>query len=285
MNNSVDRLDRLIDTHCHLDFEAFDTDRPEVIARAAAAGVTRLIIPAINAESGAAALHLAATYPGIYVGVGIHPNDTKDYDPALLVSIGEQAREAKCCAIGEIGLDYYRDWSPKADQRRAFEDHLMLAAAVGKPVIIHNREAAEDVIAILRAWIGGLDGDLRARPGVLHSFSASWEIAEQALDLGFYLGFTGPVTFKNAEDTRRIAAAAPLERILVETDAPYLTPHPHRGQRNEPRYVRLVAERLAALRNMSDADFFALTTGNAERLFQLPIVARAEDVTVNAPDH
>jgi TatD DNase family protein len=259
----------LIDTHCHLDLEAYDEDRAAVIDRAAAQGVTRIINPATTIESGAAILKLADAYPGLYAAVGIHPNDSAAYRPADLQVIETQARHPKVVAIGEIGLDYYRDWSPPAQQRAAFESQLALAAQLGLPVIIHNREASEDVLAILAAWVPTLPEALRERPGVMHSFSAPSATAESALALGFCLGFTGPLTFKNAHSLRSIAAAVPLDRLLVETDGPFLTPQPHRGQRNEPAYVRLVAERLAALRNLSEAAIQEITTRNAERLFGL----------------
>ncbi|MFQ5435903.1 MAG: TatD family hydrolase [Anaerolineae bacterium] len=166
-------------------------------------------------------------------------------------------------AIGEIGLDYYWDKTPKATQRRAFGLQLELAAALGLPVIVHNREASADVIAMLAE--SPLNG--RPQPGVLHSFSGDWGTAVAALDMGFYLGFTGPLTFKKAADLRQIAARIPADRILVETDAPFLTPHPHRGRRNEPAYVAFVADKLAEVRGVDTAVIAEQTTVNAETLF------------------
>ena len=260
----------LVDTHCHLDSDDYDADRADVIARAAANGVTRIINPAVDVASGKAVLALTASYPALYAAVGIHPNSTANIDDKALAAVEAQARNAKVVAIGEIGLDYYRDWSPKEKQRIAFEQQLTLAAQLELPVIIHNREASDDVMAVLAAWVPTLPLSLRDRPGVLHSFSAPRAAAEKALALGFYLGFTGPVTYKNADDLRSIAAAVPLDRLLVETDGPYLTPQQHRGQRNEPAYVRFTAERLAALRAMPDEALEEATTQNAERLFKLP---------------
>lgn len=264
----------LIDTHCHLNFDAYDADRDAVIARAAAVGVGRIINPAVDLASGAAALALAARYPEIYAAVGIHPNDTAQFTPADIEAITEQARAPKVVAIGEIGIDYHWDDSPKATQRTAFEAQLALAARLGLPVIVHNREASDDVIAVLRAWVAALPESLRARPGVLHSFSAPPAIAEQALALGFYLGFTGPLTYKKADELRAIAGRVPLDRLLVETDGPFLTPQApptvNRSQRNEPAYVRFVAERLAALHGLDVSQIAAHTTANAERLFALP---------------
>ncbi|MEP7288742.1 MAG: TatD family hydrolase [Chloroflexota bacterium] len=259
----------LIDTHCHLNFDSYDTDLAEVIARAAAAGVTRIINPAVDIETGANALQLATQYPGVYVAVGIHPNSTSTYTAADLAAVESQAAQPKVVAIGEIGLDYYRESSPKDQQRIAFEAQLALAARLELPVIIHNREASEDVMAVLASWIPTLPESLRARPGVLHSFSAPRAIAQQAIALGFYLGFTGPITYKNADDLRSIAAAVPLDRVVVETDGPFLTPTPFRGKRNEPAYVRYTAERFAVLRNLPIEAVETATTHNAERLFGL----------------
>lgn len=259
----------LIDTHCHFDFEAFAPDRDALWQEALAHGVTRLINPAVDLESGARALELSARYAGVYVAVGLHPNETAEYAPSLLDRIAEQAAQPKCFAIGEIGLDYYWDRSPKAQQWRAFEDQLALAARLGLPVIIHNREATDDLLSILSAWQASLPEARRERLGVLHSFSASLESAERALTLGFYLGFSGPITYKKADDLRRVAANTPLDRILIETDAPYLTPHPHRGKRNTPAYVRYVAEELARLHSCSFEAIAQVTTQNAEQLFRL----------------
>jgi TatD DNase family protein len=257
----------LVDTHCHLDFDAYDADRDEVVVRAAERGVTRILNPATDLGSGAAAIRLAERYPGVYAAVGVHPNSTAQVTAAILPDIEAQANYSKVVAIGEIGLDYYRDWSPKAQQRVMFESQLELAARLELPIIIHNREASDDVLAILAGWVPGLPPGLRDRPGVLHSFSATREAAERAVALGFYLGFTGPITYKNAQDTRLIAAGVPLDRVLVETDGPFLTPHPHRGQRNEPAHVTYIAERIAAERHLSVEDIHSATTANALRLF------------------
>lgn len=259
----------LIDTHCHLDYESYDADRAAVIARATDHGITRIINPATDIASGQAALGLADQYAGVYVAVGIHPNSTASYLSSDLEQIEAQAQHPKVVAIGEIGLDYYRDHSPKAQQWLAFEQQLTLAARLQLPVIIHNREASDDVLSILTQWVKTLPDHLQEQPGVLHSFSAPQTIAEQALALGFYLGFTGPITFKTADDLRAVALVVPLDRLLVETDGPFLTPHPYRGKRNEPAYVRYVVERLALLHNVTPEVIETSTTGNAERLFNL----------------
>lgn len=260
---------RLVDTHCHLNFSSYDGDRDNVIERAALAGVDRIIIPAIDGKTAQEALTLTEHYPGIFAAVGIHPNSTAHFHPSQLELIGDFVRRPRVVAIGEIGLDYYWDKSPRADQIRALEAQLQLAVELELPVIIHNRDASDDIIAILETWATALPSALRDRPGVLHSFSATQIIAERALAAGFMIGFTGPVTFRNADGLRTIAAATPLERILIETDGPFLTPAPHRGQRNEPAYVRLIAERLATVKGISLEDFAAASTANAERVFRI----------------
>lgn len=259
----------LIDTHCHLNFHRYDDDRAAVIQRAADAGVTRVIIPGINIETSREAIALTQQYDGVYAAVGVHPNDTADFHASQLDTLRELAAAEKVVAIGEIGLDYHWDKSPKDVQARAFRVQLALAAELELPVIIHNREASADVLPILEDWAQTLPDTLKERPGVLHSFSAPLEFAERALAAGFYLGFTGPVTFKNADDLRRVAARVPLDRLLVETDGPFLTPAPHRGKRNEPTYVPHIAERLAKLHQISIAEIEAATTANAEHLFRL----------------
>jgi TatD DNase family protein len=205
----------------------------------------------------------------------VHPNSSAAWQPDWLDGIRAFAAHERVVAIGEIGLDYYWDSSPPSIQQHAFAAQLALAAELNLPVIVHNREASADVLRLLAD--SALNG--RARPGVLHSFSASWEIAQAALDMGFYLGFTGPVTFKKADELRAIAAAAPLDRLLIETDAPFLAPHPYRGKRNEPAYVALVAERIAAVRGLSVAELSDITSANAIRLFgaRLQPEARAGD--------
>lgn len=264
----------LIDTHCHLDFEWYDADRDEVVARAAAAGVTRIIVPGIDLDSSRQAITLAEKYEGVYAAVGVHPNSSAAWQDPWLDSLRVLAQHRKVVAIGEIGLDYYRDRSPRPVQHRAFQAQLALAAELGLPVIVHNRDASADVLRLLR------ESPLTTNPqpptpgpqprlGALHSFAADWPTAEAALALGFYLGFTGPITYKNAEELRQIAGRVPLERLLIETDAPFLSPHPHRGQRNEPAYVALVVERLAALHNLPLNQLAEQTTHNATYLFDL----------------
>lgn len=260
----------LIDTHCHLNFHKYDEDRDAVLQRAKDAGVNRVIIPAIDLESCQEALDLSEQYDGIYVAVGIHPNSTIGFDDRTFNQVHEWASHEKVISIGEIGLDYHWDKSPKDVQRKAFERQLDLATKLELPVIIHNREASDDVMAILEHWATTLPDSMKDRPGVLHSFSAPADIADRALAIGFYLGFTGPITFKKADELRDIAKTVPLNRILVETDGPFLTPHPYRGKRNEPAYVQYMTQKLAELHNLSYEQMAHHTTANAERLFNEP---------------
>ena len=257
----------LVDTHCHLNFHRFDKDRAAVLKRAHEAGVERIIIPAIDLPSCAEALQLAEAQPGLYAAVGIHPNSSHNFDASSIDKLRELAAHPKVVAIGEIGLDYHWDKSPKPKQAAALKKQLQLASELALPVIIHNREASDDVIALLADWASSARS--RDRLGVLHSFSASASIAKRAIELGFYLGFSGPLTFKNASKLREVARATPIERLLVETDAPFLTPAPHRGKRNEPAWVRHINARLAALHGMTPEQMARQTTRNAERLFSL----------------
>ena len=253
----------LVDTHCHLDFERFDPDREQVVIRAAESGVTRIIVPALDLDNCHNVLKLADTYPAVYAAVGVHPNSSSGWQDEWIETIRSFAQHEKVVAIGEIGLDYYWDHAPREIQHQALKAQLSLAADLDLPVIIHNRDSSADVIRLLAD--SALNG--RPRPGVLHSFSAPWETASAALDMGFYIGFTGPVTFKKADDLRQIVKRVPLDRILVETDAPFLAPQPRRGKRNEPAYVTYIAERIAALHNIDGADFAQQTTANAADLF------------------
>jgi len=253
----------LIDTHCHLDFDRFDEDRDAVLQRATAASVERIIVPALDLENCAQVLALADHYAEVYAAVGVHPNSTVMWESTWLDSVRLFAAHPKVVAVGEIGLDYYWDDSPKEVQHEALAAQLELAAELELPVIIHNRDASEDVLRLLAE--SPLAG--RERPGVLHSFSTESAVAEAALKMGFYIGITGPVTFKKADDLRAVVAKLPLDRILVETDAPFLAPQQRRGKRNEPAYVAYVAEQIAALHGLSSEELARITTRNARRLF------------------
>jgi len=248
----------LIDSHAHLDFPQFDDDREAVIERAREAGLVAILNAGTSLESSRAALTLAERHDFIYAAVGVHPHDADTLTPDVLSALRALARHPKAVAIGEIGLDYYRDLSPRPVQRRAFGDQLALASELALPVVIHSREAHQDVLAALQGWEG---------TGVLHSYSAGPERLEEALALGFFISISGPVTFRKANLLRTVAAMVPLERLLVETDCPYLTPEPHRGRRNEPAYVRYVARAIAAARGTSEQAVAQVTTDSACRLF------------------
>jgi TatD DNase family protein len=257
----------MVDTHCHLNFDSYNEDREAVIERAARLGVSRIIIPAVDMESCEEAMALAEQHEGIFAAIGVHPNSTADFETAMIARLRDWSKGKGVVSIGEIGLDYYWDKSPKAKQFEAFEAQLALAAELELPVIIHNREADEDVMAILESWVTTVPATMKARLGVLHSFSAPMAVAERALALGFYLGFTGPITFKKADDLRNVAQYVPLERLLVETDGPFLTPEPYRGKRNSPEYIPYIVDRLAALHSLSSEELAKITTENAVRLF------------------
>lgn len=263
----------LTDSHTHLDFPQFDADREAVIERAREAGLVAIVNVGTSLSSSRAAVTLAERYDFIYAAVGIHPHDAKTVTPEVLAELRTLARHPKVVAVGEIGLDYYRDLSPRDVQRRVFADQLALAAELALPVVIHSREAHDDVLAALRGWSGlPPGGGTEGGTGVLHSYSAGPERLEEVLGLGFSIGISGPVTFPKANRLRAVAAAVPLERLLVETDCPYLTPQPYRGRRNEPAYVRYVVEAVASARRMPAEAVARAATDNARRLFSIPSV-------------
>jgi TatD DNase family protein len=257
----ADTPPRLVDTHCHLDFEQFDADREAVLQAAREAGVVRVLIPAVDLATSRRAVELAERYPDVRAAVGVHPNYTQGFSDETLAELRDLAQHPKVDAVGEIGIDLYWKTVSQSEQTFAFRAQLALAQELGRPVIIHDREAHAPVMAelSLAAPEAGV---------VLHSFSGDQALAEAALAAGYYLGVDGPLTYKKNDDLRAIFRAAPADRILVETDAPYLTPQARRGTRNEPAYVRFVAERLAEIRGQPLAEMAAITTGNAARLFR-----------------
>jgi len=256
----------LIDTHAHLDEEAFDPDRAEVVARAAAAGIIRIVTIGTTADTSRRAVEVAANYPSVYAAVGIQPNYAAQAKAGDWEVIEGLASESKVVAIGETGLDRYWDYAPFDVQIDYFQRHIGLAQRLGKPFVVHCREAEADVVAQLRAAAGG--GPLR---GVMHSFTGSLETAEACLELGLYLSFAGMLTYKKSQALRDLVKELPLERIVVETDSPYLAPQPMRGKRNEPAFVRVTANALAELAGMPQEEFARQTTANACRLFGLSL--------------
>ena len=253
----------LVDTHCHLDFPQYDEDRPAVVARALENGVERIIIPAVDLETIPRILKMAEATPQIYAAVGVHPNSTGDLPADWLYQLEEYADHPKVVAIGEIGLDYYWDRVAVEVQKEAFAAQMELAFDLALPIIIHNREASADVLDMVK------QSSLRdiEKPGVFHSFLADWDTAVEAVDLGYFLGFTGPVTYKKNDALREIAKEMPIDRLVVETDGPYLSPQVRRGKRNEPAYVKFIADFIGELRGLDSETIANLTTENAACLF------------------
>lgn len=263
------------DTHCHLDFDQFDVDREKVLGRAWTAGLVWILNPGIDIATSQSAIDLAQTHPNkISAAIGVHPNFGEPWTENILSTLREKAQQPGVVAIGEIGLDYYRQHTPFPQQRTMFKAQLALAAEVELPVVIHNRNSTEDLMRILKTWqqdLANMGHPLAKRPGVLHSYSADYDTAREAIDINFYIGISGPVTFNNAPDRKSITRNLPLERLLLETDAPFLTPHPYRGKRNEPAYIPLIAEEIARLHNTSPKTVAEVTLANARNLFNVDI--------------
>lgn len=271
-SSSVRVSGNLTDTHCHLYFDSYDEDRAAVLARAWEAGVERILVPGIDLASSRAAITLAEEFPGVYAAVGVHPNSATTWDAASLDALRLLAAHPKVVAIGEIGLDYYRDRAPRNLQHQVFREQVSLAGRLNLPVVVHTRNQSPEQRACLQDVLQTLV-EFRSmlpleRPGVVHSFSGNEAEAQAALEAGFYIGFTGPVTFKNAHALRRVVASVSLDRLLIETDAPFLTPHPYRGKRNQPAYVMYIAEQIGQIFDLSLEKVSSATTANARQLFQ-----------------
>ncbi|MEK3951897.1 TatD DNase family protein [Psychrobacillus psychrotolerans] len=252
-----------IDTHVHLNADQYEEDLQEVIDRALEANVKKMVVIGFDRITIERAMKLVEEYSFIYAVVGWHPVDAIDCTEEDLRWIEELAAHEKVVGIGEMGLDYHWDKSPKDIQQEVFRKQIRLAQKVKLPIIIHNRDATEDVIRILQEEEAYLTG------GIMHCFGGSVETAKQCIDMNFMISLGGPVTFKNAKKPKEVAAEIPLEYLLIETDAPYLAPHPHRGKRNEPALVPLVAEEIARLKGISIEEVAEATTKNAERFFNL----------------
>ncbi|HSN95079.1 MAG TPA: TatD family hydrolase [Anaerolineaceae bacterium] len=259
------------DTHCHLDFDTFDADRDEVVQRALSAGLEFIINPGIDLPTSLAAVQLAKTYPGFcYAMVGLHPNESHLFDVEAQSRLAVLAREPGVVAIGEIGLDYYRDRCPPAIQHQALIKQLALAQKTLLPICVHNRDATADLFSILREWWQNLPEKhpLKKTPGVLHAWSENYTSAIPFMEMGFRFGIGGPVSFKNAPDRHEFIKQLPLEFLLLETDAPFLTPVPFRGRRNEPGYIPYIAEAVAKLKGMTAKEIGMVATLNAKLLFK-----------------
>jgi TatD DNase family protein len=251
----------LFDTHAHLNAEEYKDDLDEVISRAQEAGVTNMVVVGFDRPTIERAIELVDRYDFLYASVGWHPVDAIDMTEEDLIWIEELASHPKVVALGEMGLDYHWDKSPKDVQKEVFRKQIRLAKRVKLPIIIHNREATADILEILK------EENAEEVGGIMHCFSGSPEVARECVNLNFYISLGGPVTFKNAKKPKDVAAEVPLDKLLIETDCPYLTPHPFRGKRNEPGYVKLVAEQIAEIKGLSYEEVAEATTKNAKKFF------------------
>jgi TatD DNase family protein len=252
----------LVDSHCHLDFPEFAEDLEGIVARAGAAGVGAMLTIGTRLDRFPGVRVVAERFPNVYCTAGIHPHEAKDSPEGVTEELLRLASHPKVVGFGETGLDFYYEHSPRADQERSFRAHIAAARRSGLPLVVHARDADQDTLRVLR-------DEHRQGPfaGLMHCFSSGRELAEGALGIGLYISFSGIVTFKKADDVRAVARAVPLERLLVETDAPYLAPHPHRGKRNEPAYTALTAAKLAEDRGLAPEALAEATTDNFFRLF------------------
>jgi TatD DNase family protein len=251
-----------IDSHAHLEMSDYDHDRDEMIKRALDQGIEKIVTIGIDKKECAQAIELAATYPFIYVALGLHPHNAKKSDNNLFDFIKANVQHKSVVALGEMGLDFFKNWSPRNDQIRCFHDQLALARELKLPAIIHDRDAHEETLRILReerAWESG---------GVIHCFSGDFKMAAACIDMGFFISIPGTITFKNATSLQEVVNKIPLENILIETDAPFLTPVPFRGKRNEPSYVRYVAEKIAEIKKVPLETVASVTTHNSRLLFK-----------------
>lgn len=251
----------LFDTHVHLNDDQFKEDIEEVIKRAQEAGVSSMVVVGFDRATITRAMELIEEYAFIYAAIGWHPVDAIDMLDEDLAWIEELSSHPKVVAIGEMGLDYHWDKSPRDIQKEVFRKQIRLAKKVKLPIVIHNREATADIVDILKEEHAEEVG------GIMHCFSGSPEVAKECLNMNFYISLGGPVTFKNAKKPKEVAVEVPLDKLLIETDCPYLAPHPYRGKRNEPAYVKLVAEQIAELKGLTFDEVAAATTENARKLF------------------
>lgn len=250
-----------IDTHCHINDDSYDIEINEVLERAQEANVDRMLVVGYDLPSSEKAVRMAEQYPQVYAVIGIHPSESHTFDVYTREKLVKLVMHDKVVAIGEIGLDYYWDENPTSElQQAVFKTQLQIAKEAGKPVVIHMRDATQETYEILKAEQG--------ITGVMHCYSGSYEMAREFMKLGFYISLAGPVTFKNAVSPKEVASKIPLDRLLIETDCPYLTPHPFRGKRNEPSYVMHVGKEVARLRNLEESDLMQALERNAKILFK-----------------
>ncbi len=252
-----------IDTHAHLQDGKFKKDLTEVLERASRAQIERIVCVGYDYETSVKAVELARKHPQIYAVIGIHPHAAKTYTSEIASKLFELGKEAKVVAIGEMGLDFYRDLSPRDVQAEVFREQIKIARELYKPIVIHDRDAHQDVFDIIK------DEKAGKNEGIMHCYSGHVPLAIDLMKEGFYISFAGPITYKNARKTHEVAAKIPLEKIVIETDCPYLTPEPYRGKRNEPAYVVEVARKLAELRRKDIEEIGYLTSLNAKRVFRI----------------
>jgi TatD DNase family protein len=250
----------LVDSHAHIQLSQFDRDRHDVLQRAKSAGIEQILVVGFDLKTSQQAVELAMNTENLWATVGMHPHDAKDLTNTAMDTFQRLADHPKVIALGEMGLDYYRDLSPRSIQKTAFEQQLDLAEELDMPIIVHNREAYHDILPILRSRKGRISG-------VLHCFSGDVDIMKQTLDIGFHIGIGGPVTYKKSDDLQTVAKQVPANRLLIETDCPWLAPQFRRGKRNEPSYVISVAERIAELRGTPAEEIGQITTQNFVTLF------------------
>jgi TatD DNase family protein len=249
-----------IDSHAHLEMREFDRDRDDVVARAKKAGITHIVTVGTTLKECQKAVSLAEHYEGVFAAVGIHPHEVKGVNEKTYAAVKELAKSSKVVAYGEIGLDFFRNYSPRELQIRSFGEQLDIAKELDLPVIIHDRDAHEQTVRILREWKG-------RKGGVIHCFSGDTAMAQKCLDMGFYISVPGPVTYPNAKKITDVVRNVPLDRLLVETDCPYLTPVPNRGKRNEPAYVVHTVQKVAEIRGMPWEEIGRVTSDNAKNVF------------------
>ncbi|HWQ04515.1 MAG TPA: TatD family hydrolase [Longilinea sp.] len=261
----------LSDTHCHLNLNtAFQEDFESVLSRAWKAGLDRILIPGIDLETSRLAVQLAESDERIYAAVGIHPNEALTWNESTQQEISTLANHPKVVAIGEIGLDFYRNHAPRDLQIEILKKQLEISANMQLPVILHNRDAMQELWFILSEWHDGLSKEgnpINTHPGVFHAYADDLATANKLVEKSFFLGIGGPVTFTNALDRQQTTSGLPLSAVLLETDAPFLAPHPHRGRRNEPAFIALVAQKVAELKQVSESLIVEITSNNANRLF------------------
>jgi TatD DNase family protein len=252
----------IIDTHAHLQMKDYNSDRDAVLKRAKEAGVDYIINASFDLPSSQQAVKLAEEHENLFASVGVHPHDAKTLDDRAFDALRDLAKHPKVVAIGEIGLDYYRDLSPRPLQRIVFERQMLLAQKVGLPIIIHNRDSHDDMLAILKKNLNGMSG-------VMHCFSGDQDFADQCLGMGLYISFAGPVTYPNALVLQKVAGNIPDDRFFIETDCPYLSPQFMRGKRNEPSYVKAIAKKMAEIRHTTFPEISRISSSNAMNFFKI----------------